>query len=154
MSSSGAKTTKRPVATNWVTVNDIAVTGVTPVYSDNIIIPISNLPDFINPVVEFQFTHQRTAGAGLAFTWVKVVGHNLLGLTTENTPDPLTYTGRMQVGNTALARRIQIPIHIFQGSNISSVLNILRFNIGSACQDAETSASVANIQARLIYTPL
>ena len=59
MGSSGVKTIKRPVATDWVTVNDIVATGVTPVYSDIIFISISDLPDFINPVVEFLFTHRN-----------------------------------------------------------------------------------------------
>lgn len=141
-----------PVATAWVTTDNITGSGTTIVESTAINIPMASLPVFTDLIIEVQFTQVRTGGTGYCYTWAKFPQEAGAGLTVDAAGPTVLYTTAQLTDNTARTRtvRARFAIMLDGYNNVAQKTVYVRAK-GS---ESDTEWAVSDIKARLIYTPL
>ncbi len=141
-----------PIATAWVTTDNITGTGTSVVETTAINIPMSTLPAYTDLIIEVQFTQVRTGGTGSCVAWAKFPQEAGAGLTLDGAGPTVLYGTAQFTDTTARTRvvRARFPLMMdgFSGAPQKTVYVRAK---GSA---ADTEWAVSDIKARLIYTPL
>lgn len=141
-----------PIATAWVTTDNITGTGTAVVETTVINIPMTSLPAYTDLIVEVQFTQVRTGGTGLCVAWAKFPQEAGAGLTSDGAGPTVLYGTAQTADNTSRTRvvRARFPL-MMDGYNGAPQKAVYVRAKGSA---ADTEWAVSDIKARLIYTPL
>lgn len=142
--------------TPWVEADSgINGTGTDTVEGGNMRLDLLALPDLVDtPLIEVQYTQQRTAGSGELRTWVRLINKTLTSVVTEPNPDGNQDFGAVQAGGVARNRRVLIKLNVlqFRGALIGD--DALDIRVRASGTASDTQWSVTGMRARLIYAPL
>lgn len=143
------------IPTAWATAANIGGTGTTIVESGAMTIPMPPV-NFIDWIIEIEFTHNKAAGTGYTWTWVKF-SHLFNALTaTDSLAVPVLYTPYYWT-DTAITRAgvdsIKVRPSIMNG-RYSAGNGSQYVYIRSKGSAADTEWTATNMRARILYKPL
>jgi hypothetical protein len=142
-----------PIATAWVTTDNITGTGTSVVETTVMNIPMASLPAYTDLIVEVQFTQVRTGGTGSCLAWAKFPQEAGAGLTSDGAGPTVLYSTAQFTDTTPRTRvvRARFPFMMDGYSGAPPQKAVYVRAKGSA---GDTEWAVSDIKARLIYTPL
>lgn len=134
--------------TDWITAADITATGITTVDSAVMAIPFAGLEDFVEAIIEIRYTQLGNTG-GASKTWGILVGQTSSFQANDTIPTDV-FTPANYANEQARERRHLIKLNIFQ-SGLSYSTDRIVARVRTKGNDANSTSTVTNIRARLLY---